>query len=639
MDAGNEIHPFLCEGREVCLLGLLVSEDLVVLFCKSGGHGLGLTVSLPHLGELLLVHAPGDLVHLLDLGHELRPDVLQHAREHLGPSYNGATDVDEGAAQVAEFVAERPHLLVDKVVGGFSGANALLQRPDLLLEGRHDLLDLLDGAHQVLGQMRELGNVGAVVCSEVGGRGIYEANEAHLARLVFATIWPAESADVSNKFCVCIREIKCFHGGGGGIEFGLAIHPMMKAVLVGLLVLATLCVCRNPYDANRVLLLVGDGSIASGMKTLVQEMEGRGYNVDLRLAMDGTVPFKEYGEFEYDHVAIFVKEALAAGTGLTADKLLDFVDAGGNLMISSQGALGGMLSEVAVETGVRYPGKGKRDSLIRDFSNTVNGLDDGSHTSIWAKLNVAKPVSQVEGVVAYRGVSLQLGGENNLLKPMIVAQKEAVHPKAERLTKEEMVLVAGLQALNNARMVFAGSVDLFTDTYLQASGNSQQAIVDVLLWLVGERGALRAREVRHNLQGRAEEGSSKQYTINEAIHFEMKVEQWTGEVWVGYAAQDIQLSLEMIDPYVRVNLEPQGGSAGVHSKDFTLPDVYGVFTFRVLYNRPGYSRIDVIDRVPIRPLRHNEYERFIPAAYPYYASSFSMLVGTVIIFLFFTFHK
>lgn len=487
--------------------------------------------------------------------------------------------------------------------------------------------------------MYELGNIGAIVGSEVGGSGIYEANEAHFGRLVFTTISPYGSVGQGNKFYVCRVEINFFLWEECESEFSLAIHPMMKAVLVALLVLATVCMCRNPYGANRVLLLVGDGSVASALKTVVQEMEGRGYDVDLRLAMDGTVPFKEYGRYAYDHVAIFVKEALAAGTGLTADKLLDFVDAGGNLMISSQGALGGMLSEVAVETGVRFPGKGKRDSLIRDFSNTVEALDDGSRTSIWAKVKVAKPVSQVEGLVAYKGVSLQLGGENNLLKPMIVANKEAVHSKAERLTKEEMVLVAGLQALNNARMVFAGSVDLFTDSYLQASGNSKQAIVDVMMWLVGEKGVLRAREVSHYLQGKAEEGKPSQYTIMEDIHFEMKVEQWTGEAWTGYAAQDIQLSLEMIDPYVRLNLESQGGSSGVHSKDFTLPDVYGVFTFRVLYNRPGYSRIDIIDRIPIRPLRHNQYERFIPAAYPYYASSFSMLVGTVIIFLFFTFHK
>lgn len=30
-------------------------------------------------------------------------------------------------------------------------------------------------------------------------------------------------------------------------------------------------------------------------------------------------------------------------------------------------------------------------------------------------------------------------------------------------------------------------------------------------------------------------------------------------------------------------------------------------------------------QIPVRPYRHNEYERFLPAAYPYYGSAFSMV--------------
>lgn len=57
----------------------------------------------------------------------------------------------------------------------------------------------------------------------------------------------------------------------------------------------------------------------------------------------------------------------------------------------------------------------------------------------------------------------------------------------------------------------------------------------------------------------------------------------------------------------------------------TAPDVYGVFKFVVDYNRVGYSYIHFEEQVPIRPYRHDEYERFIVAAYPYYASIFSTM--------------
>lgn len=35
-------------------------------------------------------------------------------------------------------------------------------------------------------------------------------------------------------------------------------------------------------------------------------------------------------------------------------------------------------------------------------------------------------------------------------------------------------------------------------------------------------------------------------------------------------------------------------------------------------------------QVSVRPLQHTQYERFIPSAYPYYASAFSMMLGLFI---------
>lgn len=95
---------------------------------------------------------------------------------------------------------------------------------------------------------------------------------------------------------------------------------------------------------------------------------------------------------------------------------------------------------------------------------------------------------------------------------------------------------------------------------------------------------------------------------------------------------------------------------GKYSVQFKLPDVYGVFQFKVDYNRLGYTHLysstqvsegqssfwpvgvalrppshqglsSVPLQVSVRPLQHTQYERFIPSAYPYYASAFSMMAG------------
>lgn len=100
---------------------------------------------------------------------------------------------------------------------------------------------------------------------------------------------------------------------------------------------------------------------------------------------------------------------------------------------------------------------------------------------------------------------------------------------------------------------------------------------------------------------------------------------------------------------------------GKYSVQFKLPDVYGVFQFKVDYNRLGYTHLYsstqvspllppstlgtlcpcapppcgqgpalLPSQVSVRPLQHTQYERFIPSAYPYYASAFSMMLGLFI---------
>jgi hypothetical protein len=90
--------------------------------------------------------------------------------------------------------------------------------------------------------------------------------------------------------------------------------------------------------------------------------------------------------------------------------------------------------------------------------------------------------------------------------------------------------------------------------------------------------------------------------------------------WKPYVASDLQLEFVMLDPYLRLNMTHEGG--GRYGVTFKAPDVYGIYHFRVQYRRPGRTVLYLHDQVSLRPFRHNEYERFILQAYPYYASAF-----------------
>ncbi|KAE8594626.1 hypothetical protein XENTR_v10019721 [Xenopus tropicalis] len=109
--------------------------------------------------------------------------------------------------------------------------------------------------------------------------------------------------------------------------------------------------------------------------------------------------------------------------------------------------------------------------------------------------------------------------------------------------------------------------------------------------------------------------------------YSIVIEQLSNGKWVPFDGDDIQLEFVRIDPFVRTFLKKNGGK---YSVQFKLPDVYGVFQFKVDYNRLGYTHLYSTTQVSVRPLQHTQYERFIPSAYPYYASAFSVMFGLFI---------
>jgi oligosaccharyltransferase complex subunit beta len=91
------------------------------------------------------------------------------------------------------------------------------------------------------------------------------------------------------------------------------------------------------------------------------------------------------------------------------------------------------------------------------------------------------------------------------------------------------LLVSGLQARNNARVVFVGSLDFFSNDFFEAavqrsfgannkrherSGNEQLAVA-LTQWVFKERGVIRVASVDHHLVGEAKAPAA--YTINQNI--------------------------------------------------------------------------------------------------------------------------
>ena len=70
--------------------------------------------------------------------------------------------------------------------------------------------------------------------------------------------------------------------------------------------------------------------------------------------------------------------------------------------------------------------------------------------------------------------------------------------------------------------------------------------------------------------------------------YSIEIEEFKDGKWQGFKGTDVQLEFVRIDPFVRTTL---GNKNGKLQTTFKLPDVYGVYQFRVDYNRMGYTHL------------------------------------------------
>lgn len=91
------------------------------------------------------------------------------------------------------------------------------------------------------------------------------------------------------------------------------------------------------------------------------------------------------------------------------------------------------------------------------------------------------------------------------------------------------VLVAALQGFNNARVVFSGSLDMFSDEFLSSPAQQGRSgaqrfdhaanadfVDSISQWVFKERGVLRYSDVRHYPAGRSNE-TPGYYTVSDEV--------------------------------------------------------------------------------------------------------------------------
>ena len=271
---------------------------------------------------------------------------------------------------------------------------------------------------------------------------------------------------------------------------------------------------------------------------------------------------------------------------LSSLELLDFVDAGNNLMI--------MVEESSKELEVLLRGVGME---LLDRSVPISLSEASLAPVVLGRVVTESLLSSQSSPILRHKNSLKLSHSNKLVFPVL----------SDR--------IGALQARNGARVLVASCFRCLTEDIA--------LVREVFAWTSQRKAVLRVAKVAHQ-----KVGDATVYRMKDELEFSVLVEEFKSGSWVPYVADDLQVEYTMLDPHVRLNLVPS--STGLHSVRFKSPDVYGIFKFEFDYNRKGYNALHVERQATLRNYRHDDYERFIFGAAPYYVSSFVSAIGVVV---------
>ncbi|KAI0657230.1 dolichyl-diphosphooligosaccharide-protein glycosyltransferase [Cubamyces menziesii] len=420
----------------------------------------------------------------------------------------------------------------------------------------------------------------------------------------------------------------------------------LRGLLLPLVALAGFAFARSS-TGDSVLVLLDPSLDRDNFSIFFGDLEKQGYKLTFRSPKEAEPQIIKDDVAQFAHVIVFAPDTKSYAADITPQSLVSLLNKNTNLLLALS-TKQTPITSLAAEFSLILPPPGT--PLIshfpeRDTPATIIPVEPPRAQSL---------VSSNLAPIWFSGVPQALGN-NPMLVPFLKAPPqsfasdgdsdsgsdalvEAAEKGGEGLwAGSQLSLVTGFQTLKNARATWVGGIDMFTDEFFnkevskgKQSGNRQFAR-DVTAWTFQESNVLRIDTVEHH---RVNETLPREtYTINDRVTYTAYISKFNPELdlWEPYSnIKDMQLEFTMLDPHIRTALPPVPGEPGKYSVTFRVPDRHGVFKFVVDYKRKGSTYLESTTVVPVVPPRHDEYPRFLSAAWPYYAGAISTSAAFVI---------
>ncbi|KAG2360434.1 Dolichyl-diphosphooligosaccharide--protein glycosyltransferase subunit WBP1 [Suillus spraguei] len=415
---------------------------------------------------------------------------------------------------------------------------------------------------------------------------------------------------------------------------------LLSSVLVTLLALT-----KISFASSSSVLVVLDPSLnREDYSIFFGGLEERGYNLTFRAPKDDTPAITDYGVPNYDHVILFAPDTKSYAQDITPQSLVGLLSENINLLIAlspKQTPLTSLAAEFSLilpppETPLisHHPARSEPITTIPVPVSSSSPILTPGIPPIWftGAPHALGSTPMLVPILRAPAESFAADSTSDADSDALIAASEK---SGEGLwAGSRMGLVTGFQTKVNSRVVFAGGVKMFSDEYAKkelpsggAPGNALFA-TDVAAWVFQEKLRLRIDGVEHHRVG--ESVAPEVYTTNDEIVYTAHISAYDSKTsaWKPYSGvDDLQLEFTMLDPHIRTSLPAVPGSPGTYQIRFRAPDRHGVFKFVLNWKRKGYSYLESSTTVPVVPPRHDQYPRFLSAAWPYYAGAISTSIG------------